>query len=60
MLNNLFDQKLQVVNVGVELFYDDLKKMNCPAIHVKWTIPTTENPRIKEILERIKKLDEEE
>lgn len=58
-LNGLFSKKLQVVNVGLELFYDDLVSMGCKAVQTKWSIPTTENPRIKVILEKFKKLDEE-
>lgn len=58
-LNNLFTKELKVVNVGLELFYNDLVSMGCKAIQTKWSIPTTENPRIRIILEKFKKLDEE-
>ncbi|MDO5563703.1 MAG: fdrA domain protein [Eubacteriales bacterium] len=35
-LNELFNKKLNVVNFGIESFYEDLKKQNVEAIHVDW------------------------
>ena len=35
-LNDLFAKELKVVNMGLESFYDDLKKQDVSAIHVQW------------------------
>ena len=35
-LNKLFDQKLHVVNFGIESFYDDLASQKVDAVHVDW------------------------
>ncbi len=59
-INNLFNQKLQIVNIGLEQFHDDLEKQGFDVIQMRWTIPTTDNPRIKNVLEKLKCLDEEE
>jgi hypothetical protein len=38
-LNGLFDMKLNVVNLGLEAFYEDLKSQSVDAIHVDWRPP---------------------
>ena len=35
-LNELFEQKLHVVNFGIESFYDDLLSQKVDAVHVDW------------------------
>ncbi len=35
-LNELFEQKLHVVNFGIESFYDDLVSQKTDAVHVEW------------------------
>lgn len=35
-VNELFEQKLNVVNFGIESFYQDLVKQDKPAVHVDW------------------------
>ncbi|MEZ4509460.1 MAG: hypothetical protein R2881_07480 [Eubacteriales bacterium] len=35
-LNELFEQKLHVVNFGIESFYDDLTSQKVDAVHVDW------------------------
>ena len=35
-LNELFEQKLHVVNFGIESFYDDLVSQKIDAVHVDW------------------------
>ena len=35
-LNELFEQKLHVVNFGIESFYDDLVSQRVDAVHVDW------------------------
>jgi hypothetical protein len=57
-LNNLFNKELKVINVGLELFYDDLTSLGCEAIQTNWSIPTTSDARIKNILDKFEILDE--
>ncbi len=59
-LNDLFQQKLQVINIGLEQFCDDLSSQKVNVIHLQWRIPTTENKRIKNILDAFLKMDEED
>ena len=35
-VNELFGQKLNIVNFGIESFYQDLVKQGKPAVHVNW------------------------
>ena len=35
-LNELFNKKLHIVNLGIESFYEDLKTQKQEAIHVDW------------------------
>ncbi len=58
-LNNLFNKELKVINVGLELFYDDLTSLGCEAIQTNWSIPTTSDARIKSILDKFTMLDEQ-
>lgn len=59
-INNLFNQKLQIINIGLEQFHDDLEKQGFDVIQMRWTIPATDNPRIKNVLEKLMLWDEEE
>ncbi len=35
-INNLFQEELHIVNIGLEAFYQDLINQNSPAVHVDW------------------------
>lgn len=54
-LNGLFDQPLQVINVGIPSFADDLKKQGVPAIHVDWRPPAGGNQKVQKLLDRIRR-----
>lgn len=58
-LNGLFDKELKVVNVGLELFFDDLNTIGCDAVQVNWSVPSHKDERVKTLLKKFRKLDEE-
>ncbi|NMB08807.1 MAG: fdrA domain protein [Tissierellia bacterium] len=35
-INKLFEKELKIINIGLELFYRDLKKQKYSVIHVDW------------------------
>lgn len=39
MSQTLFNQPLNVINVGIAMFSDDLKKQNVPVTQLDWTPP---------------------
>ncbi|CAH2713092.1 hypothetical protein BACCIP111895_00225 [Neobacillus rhizosphaerae] len=43
-INELFNQKLNVINVGIESFKDDLLMQNTEVTHLEWTPPGRGNP----------------
>ncbi len=53
-ISGLFDQPIQVINVGVPSFSDDLKRQGVPVRHVDWRPPAGGNKRIQALLRRIK------
>lgn len=57
-LNNLFDQKIKVVNVGLEQFCDDLVSQNIECIQLQWNIPLYVDKKIENLLSQL--LDDEE
>ena len=38
-LNNLFNQKIKVINVGLEQFRDDLAEQGVECLQMQWSIP---------------------
>jgi hypothetical protein len=53
-LNGLFDMKLNVVNLGLEAFYEDLKSQSVDAIHVDWRPPAGGNVKMQGLLGKLK------
>lgn len=52
MSNNLINQKLNVVNVGLELFSETLVKQDVPTTHVSWRPPAGGNKEVARILDK--------
>lgn len=52
-----FDEPLRVINVGIEMFAEDLKAEGIEVVHLDWRPPTGGNPRLIALLAS---LDEEE
>ncbi len=53
-INELFNQELKVVNIGLESFYKDLKDQDFKAIHVKWRPVAGGNKKMASLLSRLK------
>ena len=53
-INELFNKKLKVVNIGLESFYTDLKKQEVPVIHVDWRPSAGGNKKLASLLSRLK------
>lgn len=54
MVNELFNKKLSVVNIGLESFYDDLKEQGHEAIHVDWRPVAGGNKKMASLLSKLK------
>lgn len=50
---SLFKQSLNVINVGIEMFSDDLKKQHVPVTQLEWTPPGQGNLEVIQALDRI-------
>ena len=54
-IKKLFSEELKVINIGVESFFSDLKKLGVDAIQVEWKPPAMDDERLLKMLEKIKK-----
>ncbi len=53
MSQTLFNQPLNVINVGIAMFSDDLKKQNVPVTQLDWTPPGQGNMQVVAALDDI-------
>lgn len=51
--NDFFGKELVVINVGIKVFYEDLRKQNIKVIHVDWKPPAGGDEEIIALLDRI-------
>lgn len=56
-MKDLRNKQLGVVNLGLEIFADELKAQNVPVTHVRWRPPAGGKPYLLEILEKLEELD---
>ena len=56
-MKDLRRKPLRVVNLGLEIFADELKNQNVPVTHVCWRPPAGGKPHLLEILEKLEELD---
>ena len=52
-LDELLQNEVRVINVGLEAFAADLEKQNVPVVHVLWTPPARGNPRLANLLSKL-------
>lgn len=52
-LSDFFDKQIQVINIGIPSFAEDLKKQGIVNIHVDWRPPAGGNRKIQSLLEKI-------
>jgi len=50
----LFSQSLKVINLGIELFSESLKKQGVTVVHVIWKPPAGGDRELAKLLEKIK------
>lgn len=53
-VNELFNKKIKIVNLGLESFYKDLKEQKVEAVHVNWRPPAGGNKRMALLLSKLK------
>ena len=53
-LNGVFEKPLKVVNLGLESFYQDLKRQSVETIHVDWRPPAGGNEKMLGLLGKLK------
>jgi hypothetical protein len=51
---SFFGKELIVVNIGIKLFYEDLKKQNVKVAHVDWRPPAGGDFDMITLLEKLK------
>ena len=49
----LFKMELKVINIGIEMFADDLEKQKVNVIHVDWRPPAGGDLEILKFLEKL-------
>ncbi len=49
----LFKKEMKVINIGIELFAENLKKQKVRTIHVAWRPPAGGNKRLAKLLGKI-------
>lgn len=52
-INELFNEKLHVINVGIESFKDDMLKQSAAVTHLEWMPPGRGNPDIIAALDQL-------
>ncbi|WP_207646810.1 hypothetical protein [Angelakisella massiliensis] len=57
-LNNLFNQKIKVINVGLEQFRDDLAEQGVECLQMQWSIPLYVDKKIENLLSLLDDEDE--
>jgi deoxyribodipyrimidine photolyase-like uncharacterized protein len=50
---DLFKQRLRIVNIGLKTFAEDLKRQGVEVIHVDWQPPAGGDAEMLRILERL-------
>jgi hypothetical protein len=53
-INELFQEKLKVINMGLESFNKNLKKQNVKTVQVDWKPPARGNKKMLSLLDKLK------
>lgn len=57
MKSNILEQKLKVINIGLELFYETLKQQGVEVVHVDWQPPAGGDLGILALLEKVEEIN---
>ena len=52
-INNLLEETLQVVNVGLEGFAKELDQQGVEVVHVDWAPPAGGDPKLADLLSKL-------
>ena len=53
VVKKLFGEELKVVNVGLKIFYDDLKRQGVKTVHVNYQPPPKLEEELAKALEKV-------
>ncbi|MBO5070331.1 MAG: fdrA domain protein [Roseburia sp.] len=53
-VNELFSKEIKVVNIGIQGFYEDLKKNHVPTVHMNWKPVAGGNKKMAGLLSKLK------
>ncbi len=51
--NNIFNKELKVINIGIDIFPEDLKAQGVDVINVDWRPPAGGDFEVLKLLERL-------
>jgi hypothetical protein len=54
-VEEFLNQKPRVINVGIEIFYEELKRLGVETIHVDWRPPGMGDESLLKILDEIRR-----
>jgi len=55
---SVINDRLRVINIGLEVFAENLKADGIDVVHVDWRPPTGGDPKLTAILTALEKLDD--
>lgn len=53
-INELFQEELKIINMGIESFNENLKKQNIKTVQVDWKPPARGNKKMLSLLDKLK------
>jgi len=53
-INELFQEELKIINMGLESFNENLKKQNVKTVQVDWKPPARGNKKMLSFLDKLK------
>lgn len=51
--NNLLDEPLKVVNIGLKIFYESLSVQGVEVVHIDWKPPVGGDEKLAKILNKL-------
>lgn len=51
--NNLLNEQLRIINIGLEEFANDLEFQNIKVTHVDWSPPAGGDPKLADLLSKL-------
>ena len=53
-INELFQEELKIINMGLKSFNENLKKQNVKSVQVDWKPPARGNKKMLSLLDKLK------